>query len=510
MNLKKRGKTMIVNGNNLHIEDVIKISRHMEKVEIGKDAIKKVEKSRKNVEKIINDGKPIYGVNTGFGELAKVRIEKNEIKKLQYNLVRSHACGTGEALPEEIVRAMILLRLNSLLKGFSGVRSIVIKKLAESLNKRFYPFVPSQGSVGASGDLIPLAHIALALIGEGEAFYNGKLMPSIEAMKKIGMEPLELEAKEGIALINGTQYMTAAAALALYDSVNLLKNAQIAGAMSLEALKGTNKAFQENVGMARPHPGQIKVARNLMKITEGSEIIMKYGKEKVQDAYTLRCMPQVFGAMSDYLQSIKKILEIEINSATDNPLVFDDDVISCGNFHGEPVAIAIDLLNIILTKMASFSERRIARLVDEKLSGLPPFLSKKPGINSGTMILQYTAASLTSENKSMAYPSSVDSIPTSANQEDYQSMGSIGAGKVMRILKNCERVIAIEFIVASQALEFIGEKPGKGVRRAYEVVRKKVRPIDEDRAMYKDIEKMALLVHEGKIVDEVEKEIKME
>jgi len=494
----------------LNIEDVVRVARYGEKVEIEEDVLKKVKNARKTIEKIIAEEKPIYGVNTGFGELAKVKIGNDEIKKLQYTLIRSHSCGVGEPLSEEIVRAMMLLRLNSLLKGFSGVREEVIKKLVEALNKKFYPFVPSQGSVGASGDLVPLAHVALALIGEGEAIYQGKVIEAKEAMKKIGMEPLELEAKEGIALINGTQYMASVLTLSFHDALNLLKNAMISGIMSLEALKGTDKAFNEGIGKARPYEGQIKAAKILRMLTKGSKIIEKYGNERVQDAYTLRCMPQVFGAMIDYLSFIRKILEIEINSATDNPLVFENEVISCGNFHGEPIAIAIDLLNIILTKMASFSERRIARLIDEKLSGLPPFLSKKPGLNSGLMILQYVAASLVSENKSLAYPASVDSIPTSANQEDYQSMGSIGARKLTQILRNTEKVIAIEYITASQALEFIEGEPGEATKVAYNVIRENVKEINEDRPMYKEIDRMAELLHDGKILNEVEKIVKME
>lgn len=500
---------MIINGNNLKIEDVVGVARYGEKIKIDKRAMERVKKSRKAIERIIEEGKPIYGVNTGFGELSKVKINKNQIKKLQYNLIRSHACGVGDALSKDIVRAMMLLRLNSLLKGFSGVREIIIDTIASALNKDFYPYVPSQGSVGASGDLIPLAHIALSLIGEGEAFYHGKLISSKDVLKNLGIKPLKLDAKEGIALINGTQYMAAIACLILNDSMNLLKNAQIAGIMSLEALKGTNRAFREEISKARPYKGQIKISKNLINLTKGSKIIEKYGNEKVQDAYTLRCMPQVFGAMLDSMNFIKNILNIEINSATDNPLVFENDVISCGNFHGEPIAIAIDLLNIILTKMASFSERRIARLIDENLSNLPAFLSYKPGINSGMMILQYVAASITSENKSLAYPASIDSIPTSANQEDYQSMGSIGARKSLQILKNSEKVIAIEYITASQALEFIDLPPSPAIMKAYDIIRKNVKVVKEDRAMYKEIEKIANLVHNGKIVEEVEKIVKL-
>lgn len=494
---------IVVNGNNLRIEDIVNVARHGMKIEIDEEALKKVEESRKIIENVIEEGTPIYGVNTGFGELANVRIDNAEIKELQKNLVRSHACGVGEPLPEEVVRAMMLLRLNSLLKGYSGVRKELIYFMRDALNKKFYPFVPSQGSVGASGDLAPLAHIALSFMGEGEAFLNGERVPSKNALEHISMEPFEFEAKEGIAFINGTQYMTSVASLAVHDAINLLKHAHVAGAMSLQALKGTSRAFSENMAKARPHAGIIKSAEILRKLVRGSEIIDKYGTKRVQDAYTLRCMPQVFGAMIDSLSFIKSVIETEINSATDNPLIFENEIVSCGNFHGEPVAMALDLLNIILTKLSSFSERRIARMVDSKLSGLPPFLSTKPGLNSGMMIPQYVAASLVSENKNLSYPASVDSIPTSANQEDYQSMGSIAARKTPVILKNAEHVIAIEFIVASQSLEFIDEKPSPAIKTAYNILRKYVPPLDEDRPLYKEIDKVAEVIKGGEIVKEL-------
>ncbi len=494
---------MLIDGENLTIEDVIKVARRKEKVEIDKKVYEKVAESRKTIEKILEKGKPIYGVNTGFGELANVRISSDKIEKLQENLIRSHACGVGEALPEEIVRAIILLRLNSLAKGFSGVRYEIIEKLAEILNKNFYPYVPSQGSVGASGDLVMLSHIALCLIGEGKAIYNGKIMPSKKIFDVLGIKPIKLKAKEGLALINGSQFMTAIACLSLYDAINLIKNAQIAGVMSLEALKGTDQAFREEISLARPYKGQIKVSKNLWKLTRNSKIILSHSR--IQDAYSLRCMPQVFGAMYEALDFIKKILEIEINSATDNPLIFGNEVISGGNFHGEPIAIALDLLNIVLTKICVFSERRVARLLDEKLSELPAFLAKEPGINSGLMILQYVSASLTSENKSMAYPASVDSIPTSANQEDYQSMGSIAANKSIKILKNAEKVIAIEYIVATQALDFLDLEPSPASKKAHDFIRKYVDKIDEDRALYEEIEKISKFVHDGSILKEVEK-----
>ncbi|MEM2934961.1 MAG: histidine ammonia-lyase [Candidatus Thermoplasmatota archaeon] len=497
---------LCIDGKNVSIEDVINVARKKYKVEISKEVRKKIEKGRKNLLNIISKNKAIYGINTGFGELENIKISKEKIKELQKNLIRSHSCGTGEVLDEEIVRAIIFLRLVSLAKGYSGVRYEIVEKLAEMLNKNFYPYIPSQGSVGASGDLVPLAHLALAMMGEGYAFLNGSFMKTGDVFKELGIKKVEFSEKEGIAMINGTQFMSAVACLALYDTENLLKNAQIAGVISLEALKGTDQAFREEISNLRAYRGQIAVAKNLWKLTRGSEIIASHKNcEKVQDAYTLRCMPQVFGAILEYLNFLRKIIEIEINSVTDNPLIFENFALSGGNFHGEPVAISLDLLNILLTKMGNFSERRIFRLLDEKLSGLPAFLIKEPGINSGMMILQYVAASLASENKSMAYPASVDNIPTSANQEDYQSMGSIGARKCWQIIKNTRKIIAIEYIVASQALDFFKLKPSPTSKKAKEIVRKYVKELKKDRAMYEDIEKIEKVVHSGEIVKEVEK-----
>ena len=497
---------MLVDGEHLSIEDVVNVARYGERVEIAEGVKEKVEKARKAIEKILAEDKPIYGVNTGFGELANVKISNDKIKELQKNLIRSHACGAGEPLEEEIVRAMILLRLNSLAKGYSGVRYEVLERLAEALNKKFYPFVPSQGSVGASGDLVQLAHVVLALMGEGEAIHNGKILPAKDVLDELKIKPLELEAKEGLALINGCQFMASILCLALHDAYNLLKNAQVAGTMSFEALRGIDDAFREEIAEARPYRGQMKASKNLWNLTRNSGISRK---GKVQDAYSLRCMPQVFGAFYESLDFIEKMVSTEINSATDNPLIFDNEVLSGGNFHGEPVALSLDLLNIILTKLSSFSERRVFRLLDEKLSELPAFLAEKPGLNSGLMILQYTAASLVSENKSLSFPS-VDSIPTSANQEDYQSMGSISAIKCRRILKNAEKVVAIEFITACQALEFINEEPSPAVKKAYEVIRKHVKKLDEDKPLYKEIEKVANLIHNKEIIKEVEKIVKIE
>ena len=490
-----------IDGEHLSIDDVVSVARGMEEVSISEKALKKIEESRKKVEEVLNEGKVVYGINTGFGELSSVRISDEEIDRLQENLIRSHACGTGDELPEEVVRAMILLRINSLAKGHSGVTKELIESLVDGLNRGFHPVVPSQGSVGASGDLAPLAHIALAFMGEGEANYNGVRMPAMEALERAEIEPIKYKAKEGLALINGTQMMTALACLAVHDSSTILKNAQIAGVMSLEALNGTDQAFREEVQKARPHEGQLIAGKNLWNLTRESEVIASYNK--VQDAYSLRCMPQVFGAALDSLNHIKNVIGVEINSATDNPLVFDD-IISGGNFHGEPIAIAMDLLGIVMTKISSFSERRIARMLDSNLSGLPPFLAKNAGLNSGMMILQYVAASLVNENKTLSYPSSVDSIPTSANKEDYQSMGATSARKAADIVKNAGKVIAIELLVASQALEFQEKKTSPATIAAYDAIREKIPPLEVDRSMHEDIDKVYEMVVSGEIVKAVE------
>jgi len=503
---------IIIDGKNLTIEDVVRVARGFEKVRLSKEAIENVKKSREVVEKIISKkDRAVYGVNTGFGELANVRISDEKLDELQKNLIRSHSCGIGKSLERDVVRAMMLLRCNSLAKGYSGVRVDVLNMLIDMLNNRIHPVVPEKGSLGASGDLIPLAHIALAMMGEGKVEYKDRIYEAREIFKKLDIEPIELKAKEGIALINGTQLMSALGSLLVHDSKNLLKNAQIAGAMSLEALLGTDQAFREEIQEVRPHKGQIECARNLRRLTENSEIIASHKDcDKVQDAYTLRCMPQVFGAIKDAIEYVEKIINIEINSATDNPLVFakTGECISGGNFHGQPLALALDLLGIALTQLGAFSERRTSRLLDEKLSGLPAFLTKESGLNSGFMLTQYTAASLVNENKILSYPASADSIPVSANQEDFVSMGANSALKARQILDNVRYIIAIEFLVASQGLEFLkplSSSPALGA--AYSIIRKNVKMLEEDRAMKKDIDKIFEIVKENKIVDAVESEI---
>jgi len=479
-----------------------------EKARLAKSAAAKIKKSRSIVEKLVGAGKPIYGVNTGFGELANVRIKTEDAKQLQRNLILSHACGVGAPLSQEVVRAMICLRANALAKGFSGVRLEVVQTLVEMLNKNVVPVIPEQGSVGASGDLVPLAHLALVIIGEGEATFNGKRMSGAEAMKSAGIAPLELMEKEGLALINGTQMMCALGVIALKRAEALLKNAQIAAAASAEALKGTDQAFRAEIHELRPHKGQIAVADNMRRLTRNSEIVASHRDcPKVQDAYSIRCIPQVLGASKDAIGYVRGVLETEINSATDNPLIFDFGAISGGNFHGQPLALALDFLGIAVAEIADISERRIARLVDSKLSGLPPFLAEKGGLNSGLMIPQYPAASLVSENKVLAHPASVDSIPTSANMEDHVSMGGIAARKALKITENAENVVAIEYLCAAQALDFHKMKAGKGTQAAHEAVRKSVAHVGEDRVLAPDMQKIREMMLEGKIAEAVEKKV---
>jgi len=499
-----------INGNSLKIEDVIEVAKYYKKVKLSENAIEKIIKSRNFVEKILKENRVVYGITTGVGELANKIISPEESQKLQLNLIRSHAVGVGEPFDEEIVRAIILLRANALAKGHSGVRKELIEFLIEILNKKIHPYIPSQGSVGASGDLAPLAHLSLVIIGEGECIQNGKRVPSIEVLKAKGLRPMKLFPKEGLALINGTQVMSAIGCFVIHEAELLMKNAQIAGAMSLEALRGTARAFDQKIQSARPYPGQIKCASNLRRLVADSQNIESHKDcEKVQDAYTLRCIPQVYGAVLDTIDYVRKILSVEINSATDNPLIFpeQEEVISGGNFHGEPLAFAMDFLCIALSEISNISERTIDRLVNPHVSGLPPFLSEKSGLNSGFMIAQYTAASLVSENKVLAYPSSVDSIPTSAGQEDHVSMGTISARNALKILKNVENVLAIEMLCAAQGIDFLKYPPGKGTKKAHETIRKYVKHLDDDRILYKDIEKIRELIVSGEIVKKVEETI---
>jgi histidine ammonia-lyase len=453
----------------------------------------------------VADGATVYGVTTGFGDLANVRIDPARTAQLQHNLVRSHAAGVGPPLPVEVVRAMLLLRANTLAIGLSGVRPELPELLCSMLNAGVHPLIPSRGSVGASGDLAPLAHLALVVIGEGEASIDGGSVPGARALATAGLEPMQLQAKEGLALLNGTQLMAAVGALALHDGRRLAATADVVGAMSLEAMEGTGRAFAASLLEARPHPGQLDAGAHLRALLAASEIGAAHANSghRVQDAYSLRCMPQVHGAVRGALGELSRVLEIEINSATDNPLIFPSgEVISGGNFHGEPVALALDFAGMALTELASISERRVARLVDAHLSGgLPAFLSDNPGLESGLMIAQYTAAALVNELQTLAHPSSIDTVPTSANQEDHVSMGATSALHLIEILDRTTTVLAIEALCAAQGLDFRRPmRPGLGVAAAHDLVRAAVPHLAADRPPSPDITAVRELVASGALL----------
>jgi histidine ammonia-lyase len=498
----------------LSLGDVVGVARTFTKVELSEEVLDRVKKARLTVDRAVSEGKVVYGVNTGFGALSDKIISRKDLEKLQRNLLLSHSGGVGDPLDTESVRALMLLRANTLARGFSGISTETLELLVNMLNEHIHPIVPAKGSVGASGDLAPLAHVALALIGEGKVEFKERIMRSDEAMASLNLKPVTLGSKEGLALINGSQLMTAIGALAVYDSENLLKASQIATALSLEALNGREDPFDKKIHMVRPHQGQMKVAENILRIVKGSRITSDSSNKRVQDAYSLRCSPQVIGASKDAIEYARKVIEVEINSATDNPLIFadEDEILSGGNFHGQPVAIAMDLLGIALCNIGNICERRIARLTDEKLSdGLPAFLVKKQGdegVSSGFMIAQCTAASLAAENRCLCSPSSVNSIPTSANQEDHVSMGLTAASKARQILKNTEYIVAIEILSGAQGLEFRGvEKSGIGTSEAYRAVRRVAPSLEKDAELAPLFEAMAMSIHKGEIVEEVERRI---
>lgn len=499
-----------INGNNLRLEEVREVAAERRAVLLSADARAAVDCARAVVEDIVANNKLAYAITTGVGKLSDVRIVGDQIRELQLNLVRSHAAGVGEPLSVSETRAMILLRANSLAKGCSGVRGVVIDTLCELLNRGVTPFVPSQGSVGASGDLAPLAHLALVLIGEGECIgENGARIPAADSLKKAQIKPLVLEAKEAISLINGTQAMLAVGTLALLAAEVLVDTADVLGGLSCDALKGTDVAYDARIHNARPHSGQMKTAANLRKMLEGSEIRESHRNcGRVQDAYSLRCIPQVHGAVRDTLAHCRAVFEIEANSAVDNPLVFitdakslQGDVISGGNFHGQPLAFALDFLGIALSALAGISERRIERLVNPALSeGLPPFLAQGAGLNSGFMMAQVAAAALVSENKVLAHPASVDSITTSGNKEDYVSMGMGAAIKLKKIVENTRNVLAIEAMAAAQAIDFLAPlKTSKRGQAAHAAIRSVCPTVDKDRVMYKDFEKIAEMIASGRV-----------
>lgn len=480
----------------LSLEDLVAVARQRRSVTFDEGARVKVAASRAAIDAIAaggDDSPRVYGVNTGFGALAETRISPGDIRTLQHNLLRSHSCGVGDPLPAEVVRAMMLLRAQVLALGHSGVRAVVVDTLLAMLNRGVHPIIPSQGSVGASGDLAPLAHLASVLIGEGQAELDGAVLPGAEAMARAGVTALALEAKEGLSLINGTQLMLASGALSLHDAEALARCADVAGAMSLEALKGSGHPFEERVVAVRPHPGALESARNLRALLVESEIAESHRDcGKVQDPYSLRCMPQVHGASRDAMRWVREVLAREANSVTDNPLVFvgegGAEVVSGGNFHGQPLAFALDLLAMTCAELANISERRVEQLVNPALSsGLPPFLAPHTGLDSGFMIAQVTAAALVSENKVLCHPASVDSIPSSAGREDHVSMGSISAIKAARVVRNARMAVAIEMLAAAQGLDArFPLKPGRGVAAAHAHLRSMVATLTGDRALAPD------------------------
>ncbi|MBU8879709.1 histidine ammonia-lyase [Bacillus sp. FJAT-29790] len=503
-------KEVTIGGDTLSLEDVVLVGRYHYKVCLAENSKEKVIQSRQYVEKLLAEKKVVYGLTTGFGKFSDTYISSDDAKDLQVNLIRSHACGIGDPFPEEVVRAIIFLRINSLMRGNSGIRLQVIEMMVEMLNKGVIPMIPEKGSLGASGDLAPLSHLALVMMGEGEAYYNGELMEGGAALYKAGIAPVSLEAKEGLALINGTQVMTGVGAIACWDAMKLAKWADSSAALTTEVLRGVRQAFEPETHEIRPHYGQQQVARNVQMLTKGSQLMTNQGEVRVQDAYSLRCVPQVHGATRDALNYIHDKIVIEINSVTDNPLIFAEKnkVISGGNFHGQPIALVMDFLSIAVAELANISERRIERLVNPQLNdNLPPFLTKYGGTNSGFMIAQYAAASLVSENKSLAHPASVDSIPSSANQEDHVSMGTIAARKAAKIVENCRSVISIELLCGVQAADYRGAHHlGDGTKWVYSTCRKYVPFLDTDRVLYKDFQKAADFMKNIDVLREMEEQ----
>lgn len=516
---------LAIDGNSLTLEQVERVALAQLPARLADSALAAISTSRQTIERMLAGTETIYGVNTGFGKFKDVRIAPEDVIKLQQNFIVSHAAGVGPYLDRLATRAMLLLRANALAKGFSGVRPVVIELLLACLEKEVHPRIPEQGSLGASGDLAPLAHLAHVLIGGGKAEYKGEIIDGAVALARAGLKPLVLEAKEGLALTNGTQFMTAIGTLSLLQCERLAKCADIIGAMSLEAQLGSTRAFSARIHAVRPHAGQMASATNLFRLLAASQIMESHANcPMVQDAYSLRCMPQVHGASRTAFAHTRQVLEIEINSATDNPLVYDDGVAFGGNFHGQPLALVLDYAATAAAELANISERRTERLVNPALSnGLPAFLTANGGLNSGYMIAQYTAASLVSENKVLAHPASVDSIPTSANQEDHVSMGAISARKFRWIVQNVQRVMAIELMCAAQGLDFrmnsgttygadekiehAGLLPGPGVLAAHKLVRSKIPHLDGDREVYKDIAAAEEVIASGELVSCVEKSI---
>lgn len=502
---------ILITGNTLTLEDLVAVCRKDAQVALSEEAKQNILASRQVVDKLVDEDAVVYGITTGFGKFSDVTITQDECKLLQKNLIVTHAVGAGDPFAREVVRGMMLLRVNNLAKGFSGTRLVVVQTLIDMLNRGVVPVVPQKGSLGASGDLAPLSHMVLPMLGLGVAEYQGEVMPGAEAMKKAGIETVELVAKEGLALINGTQAMTSVGALAVYDALNLLKVADIAAALSFEASRGVKDALDPRVHAVRPHDGQMKTAAILRNLLTNSGNVTKQGEVRVQDGYSLRCVPQVHGASKDAIAYVKSKVETEMNAVTDNPIIFKETMegISGGNFHGQPMALAFDFLGIALSELANISERRLERLVNPNIGNFPAFLVKKGGLNSGFMIVQYSAAALVSENKVLAHPASVDSIPSSAGQEDHVSMGTIAARKAGEILGNVRRVLSMEIMCACQAVDLLEGKDrlGNGTKPAYEVIRSVCAPLEDDRPLYDDINNCENTIKDGRLLKAVEEAV---
>lgn len=507
---------MIINltGESVSLQQVWEVAHYSPRpnVQISAEAIKKVKQSRKFIVERVNQGQVIYGVNTGFGAFSDVQISDEELVQLQKNLIRSHSVGVGEPFTLSETRAIMFLRANALVRGHSGIRLKVVEKILEFLNNEVIPVIPSQGSVGASGDLAPLSHLALALMGEGKVWDQGLVVDAKKVLQKKGIEPLELKMKEGLSLINGCQVMTAVGLLNIWQARRLLWMMDLAGAMSLEALKGARSAFDPLIAATRLHPGEAKTARNMLRLLGESSSISESHVQcgRVQDAYSLRCIPAVHGAAKDALNHIVKVLEVEANSSTDNPLVFSDKgkILSCGNFHGEPVAFALDYAAIAMSGATSMSECRIEKLINPSMSGLPAFLAPKGGLNSGLMIVQVAAAALVSENKILSHPASVDSIPTSADKEDHVSMGTISARKFGSIIKNAENVVAMELLCGTQALDLLKPlEPSGAVKAAYDLIRTQVPFAEQDRIFHDDIHTIKKLIQNDDLMEVIKESV---
>ena len=501
--------SIVLTGNDLMFSQLYAVALQRESVSLSPDAISRMKASRAVVDKLLAEGQTAYGINTGFGKLAGVRISAEQVRQLQINLVRSHSCGVGAPLSEVETRAMMLLRANALAKGLSGIRPVVVETLCAMLNAGVHAVIPSQGSVGASGDLAPLAHLAQVVIGEGEAVYNGEKLPGREALKRAGIAPVGLEAKEGLSLLNGTQGMLALLSLALLEADSLTDTADVAASLSLDALRGSPGAFDARIMHAREYPGAAKTARHLAHLNEGSQIRESHrspdADRRIQDAYSLRCTPQVHGAVRDSLVQAREMALVELNSATDNPLVFvkesgGGDIVSGGNFHGQPLAMAADQVAIAIATLSGISERRVEQMTNPLTSMLPAFLTPDPGLNSGFMIAQITAAALTSENRALATPHSVDSISTSGNQEDYVSMGMSGARRLERMLQNLRHILAIELLCACQGIDLLAPlQTGTLAKKAYDVVRAVSPKVIADRSLAPDVIAVAHLIASGAI-----------